>query len=99
MAGYVRAHVEIHGDRSYDLVPVVCPAVDEHSVETQRCFTTHADGWQRSCMYFVSACENDNVTARLHTSILADRAHSGAMRQIRCGLICQRQRGNRPPGC
>jgi hypothetical protein len=99
MAGYVRGHVEIHGDRSYDLVPVVCPAADEHTAGVVRCFTCHADGWFRSCVYFVSGCENDNVTSRVHPSSLAERAMSGAMRQIRAGCICQRQRGNRPPGC
>lgn len=99
MAGYVRAHLEIHGDRSYDLVPVFCPAHDEHSPAEVRCFTSHTDGWHRTCLYYVSACENDNVTARLHPSSLADRGRTILSCQVRGGVICQRQRGNRPPGC
>lgn len=99
MAGYVRAHLELHGDRSYDVLPISCPAVDEHTAGEVRCFTVHHDGWQRSCMYYVTTTENDNVTARLHPSSLMDAARTASNRRKRCGVICQRQRGNRPPGC
>ena len=99
MAGYVRASLEFHGDRSYDVMPVVCPAANEHTAENTRCYTQHADGWNRCCVYWVSTCDNDNVTARLHPSSIADRAQRDAMGRRRCGVICQRQRGNRPAGC
>lgn len=99
MAGYVRAHLEIHADESFDVMPIACPAVDEHTQAGLRCYTRHADGWQRACVYYVSACSNDNVTERIHPTSLFDKAEIAALRQIRCGVICQRQRGNRPPGC
>lgn len=99
MAGYVRAHLEIHGDRSFDVVPVVCPGADEHTAGDVRCFTVHADGWRRACVYAISTCANDNVTDRTGLFTLQEVALKGGHRQIRCGVICQRQRGNRPPGC
>jgi hypothetical protein len=99
MAGYVRAHLEVHGDRSYDVVPIMCPGADEHSAGNERCFTQHADGWTRCCVYWVSGCMNDNVTARVHPSTVKDQRLADGMRQSRMGVICQRQRGNRPAGC
>lgn len=99
MAGYVRAHLERHGDHSYDILPVVCPAADEHTYGQTRCLTCHGDGWARKCMYLITPCENDNATDRIDASMLAHRADTLNARQVRCGVICQRQRGNRPPGC
>lgn len=99
MAGYVPAHLEVHGDRSFDLMPDACPATDEHTSGTPRCHTIHGDGWNRACLYYVTSCAANNVTERVHVSVLSQRMPTLVATQMRCGVICQRQRGNRPPGC
>jgi len=99
MSGYVRAHLERHGGHSYDILPVVCPAESEHTAGQTRCLTRHADGWTRKCIYLIVPCENDNATERIDASMLAHRADVLNARQVRCGVLCQRQRANRPPGC
>lgn len=99
MPGYVRAHLENHFDGSYDVMPTACPATEEDKWPGMRCFTRHADGWQRMCCYFISTTENDNLTARAHPSHFQELGAGDGMAQIRCGVLCGRQRSNRPPGC
>lgn len=99
MAGYVRAHVEIDPMCLSQVIPVSCPACDEHTIGQPRCWAELPGHAVRACVYYISACENDNCTARAHPSKFAEQAVSRNMRQIRCGVLCQRQRGNRPPGC
>jgi hypothetical protein len=100
MAGYVRAHVQINPTCLSEVVPVACPAADEHTAnEGLRCWAELPGNQVRACMYWISACENDNMTARRHPSHFAELAVQRNMRQIRCGVLCQRQRGNRPAGC
>lgn len=99
MAGWVQGHAEYHHDHSADVQPLVCPASDEHTMGTPRCQTRMFDGSRRQCMYLVGLTAPGNSTHRMDTDELREQATTLSARQVRCGIICLRQRANRAPGC
>ena len=107
MAGYVNAHIYLEGNANGAMIdPDVCPAKDQHRETAYtidpalrpRCFqNTYAAG-ARYCPYFIAATQHANVTLRLdvygmEADLILDGKGSG-----RCGVLCQAQRRNRPPG-
>lgn len=99
MAGYVNAHLQINNFVLSEVLPDLCPAADEHTAGGVRCLAELPGGEVRACLYYLQMTESGNVTNRVHFSTLAQKAMRQSQRQIRCGVLCQRQRGNRPPGC
>lgn len=99
MAGIVRAHLEVHGSATYDVMPEVCPAEDEHTQAKPRCQCKMIDGEVRWCPFFVTLTSPANCSDRKYLRELALDAIALGARQVRCSVICLRQRANRAPGC
>jgi len=99
MAGIVRAHLVKHADGSHDVGPIDCPAADQHTSGPPRCYTIMFDGERRACTYWLACTLPSNDTHRMDPSRLADESFLRGVGSMRCGVICQRARANRPPGC
>jgi hypothetical protein len=99
MAGIVRAYLTRHADKSFDVSPLDCPAADVHTSGTPRCYTIMFDGQRRACPFWTATAHPANETHRMDPTALCDEAYMRQASQMRCSVICQRARANRPPGC
>lgn len=99
MAGIVQAHIEEHADHSIDVRPIACPGADMHTQGVPRCYTVMFDGERRACVYWQATTMPGNDTHRQDPSMLARESFMRNVTQMRCAVLCQRARANRPIGC
>lgn len=98
MAGFIQASIDEHVDHSLDVVPDVCPVVDDHQ-ESLRCYSVGFDGERRACPFWIATTHVANSTRRVDATVLRDEMKALGGRTLRCGVLCQRHKANRRPGC
>jgi len=99
MAGQVNAHIAQHLDKSIDVTPDVCPVEDPHYEGERRCYTIMFDGEHRSCPYLVACTHVSNSSHRADVRSIVRALELRSATHMRIGVLCMRQRANRPPGC
>jgi hypothetical protein len=99
MAGLVHGHLLNWADGTINVLPEVCAVEDIHRIDTPVCYRTYIDGTQRSCLYFTSCAQVQNFNDRVHPTMLRTQSVANGSRQMRCSIICQAQKRNRPAGC
>lgn len=99
MAGFVAAHIALHLDQSMDVTPDVCPVDDPHAAAVPRCYTIMFDGEHRACPYLVACTHASNTSHRADVRTVARALDLRSAQNMRIGVLCMRQRANRPVGC
>jgi hypothetical protein len=99
MAGYVKSEIRVYKDGTLSIHPDKCPVEDVHRLFEPMCYSTLPENESRSCMYWMASTSPGNTSERVHPTQLRVRAVALGSRSIHCGVICARQRANRPPGC
>ncbi len=99
MAGFVVGTIARHLDTSLDVTPDVCPVEDPHAMGIPRCYTIMFDGEHRACPYLVACTHASNTSHRADVRSIAHALEVRSAQNMRIGVLCMRQRANRPVGC